>query len=139
MLYRLRRAGVLLVIVIAVLAFSNVRRTPAALWSMYAAAWGRGAVVLQEWRTERAGEGALAAKVQAMLALLRDNRVETFRYSAGIASDPDPSVVQRIAEAAYPIRFGPDARDLLQLASEPLDPRCTELARNQEVLLARCT
>lgn len=139
MSYRLRQAGVLLVVVIAALAFSNVRRTPAALWSMYKTAWAQGDDVLLEWRTERAGEDALTDKVRAMLALLRDNRVGTFRYSAGIANDTDSSVVQRIAEAAYPIRYGQSAKNLLQLASEPLDPRCVAVARKQEVLLARCT
>lgn len=139
MLYWLRQGGVLLVIVVAAVAFSNVRQTPERLWSLYAELWPQRAAVRQEWRTELAGEQMLAEKVHAMLSLLRENRVESFRYSAGIAADPDPSVVQRIAESAYPIRYRPDAKDVLQLATEPLDARCTAVASKPGVLLAHCS
>lgn len=139
MLFWLRQAGVLLVIGLAVLAFSGVRKTPAHLWSMYGELWERGDAVRQEWRTERAGEGLLSGRVQAMLALLRDNRVESFRYSNAIASDADASVVQRIAESAYPIHLKQEAKDLLLLATEALDPHCKPVASRLEVVLAHCS
>jgi hypothetical protein len=137
-LYWLRQAGILLVMAIAVVAFDNVRDTPARLRVVYKELW-RSDDVRKAWRTELAGEDMLSDKVQAMLALLRKNRVETFRYSAGIAANPDQSAVQRIAEAAYPIRLRDNAKDLLALAHEPLDPGCTEIDRKLEVVLARCS
>ena len=139
MLFWLRQAGVLLVIGLAALAFSGVRETPARLWSMYGELWERGDAVRQEWRTERAGESLLSGQVQAMLALLRDNRVESFRYSNAIASDADTSLVQRIAESAYPIRLKQDAKDLLLLSTEALDARCKPVASRLEVVLAHCS
>jgi hypothetical protein len=138
-LYWLRQAGVLLMIVIAAQAYTNLQETPAALRSMYRQLWPRWSEALLEWRTERAGETLLAAKVQSMLALLRDNESKTFRFSPGIAAEPDPSVVQRLAEGAYPIRYSQDAKDLLLLANEPVDPRCAIVARKLEVVLARCS
>jgi hypothetical protein len=138
-LYWLRQAGVLLVTGVAVLAFSGVRETPARLLSMYGDLWQRGDAVRLEWRTEGAGEDLLAPRVRAMLALLRDNRVESFRYSAAIASDADASVVQRIAESAYPIRVKQDAKDLLLLSDESLAPHCKAVASKLEVVLARCS
>jgi len=137
-LYWLRQAGVVLVIGIAAWAFPNVRETPDKLLAMYEEFWPRSDGLLLAWRTELAGEDMLAEKVQAMLALLRANRVETFQFSQGIAADPDASLLQRLAEAAYPIRYRRDATDLLLLASEPLHPRCTEIGRKLEVVLARC-
>jgi hypothetical protein len=77
--------------------------------------------------------------VQAMLALLRDQRVGSYRYSDAIANDADSSVVQRIAEAAYPIRLNPQAQHLLALSGEPMDPRCKIIASTQEVILASCS
>ena len=139
MLFWLRQAGVMLVIGLSVLTFSGVQETLPHLWSMYGDLWERGDSVRQEWRTERAGEGLLSGRVQAMLALLRDNSVESFRYSNAIASDADASVVQRIAESAYPIRLKQDAKDLLLLASEALDPRCKPVASRLEVVLAHCS
>lgn len=137
-LYWLRQAGVLLVIGVTVIAFSGVRDTPDKLWSMYEDFWPRRAALWVEWRTERAGETVLVPKVRTMLALLRDNNVEAFRYSEAIAADTDTSMVQRIAESAYPIRLKQEAPFLLLLASEAMDPRCVEMARQQEVVLALC-
>lgn len=139
MLFWLRQAGVGLVIGLTVLAFSGVQETPSRLWSMYGEFWERAGALRQQWRTERAGEGQLSGRVHEMLALLRDNSVESFRYSRAIASDADASVVQRIAESAYPIRVKQDAADLLVLANEVLDPRCKPVARRLEVVLAHCS
>ncbi len=137
-LYWLRQAGVLLVIGVTVVAFSGVRQTPDKLWSMYEDFWPRRDALRVEWRTERAGEAVLVPKVRTMLALLRDNNVDAFRYSDAIAADTDSSLVQRIAESAYPIRVKQEAPFLLLLASETLDRRCVEMARQQEVVLALC-
>jgi hypothetical protein len=139
LLYWLRQAGILLVIWIAVLAFPNVRQTPAGLRVIYKEIWRHKQEVLTDWRTELAGEHALSERVQAMLAMLRRNGAESFRFSAGVAADPDESVLQRLAEAAYPIRLRTDANILLQLAREPLDPQCQEVDRKLEIVLARCS
>jgi hypothetical protein len=138
-LYWLRQAGVVLVIGLAVAAFGNVRATPGQLSSLYEDWWPHRAALQREWRSEHAGETVLPARVQAMLALLRDNRVESFRYSDAIAHDADTSVVQRIAESAYPIRVRREAQSLLLLPTDALDPRCRVVARRQEVVLAHCS
>ncbi|GAC1605608.1 MAG: hypothetical protein NVS3B2_12200 [Ramlibacter sp.] len=135
----LRRAGVLLVVMLTAVLFTGVRDTPAQLVSFYQTFWPRRDAALQDWRTERAGEAGLSARVQAMLALLRENRVQSFGYSAAIASDADSSVVQRLAESAYPIRVIPGSLHLLALSGELQDTRCRVLATRQEVVLALCS
>ncbi len=93
---------------------------------------------LSEWNLPRAGEWVLPARVQAMLALLRDNRVQEFRFSDAIARDPDDSVPQRLAEGAYPIRVNAEARHRLLNRGEALPPGCRVVAGNQGVVLADC-
>jgi hypothetical protein len=138
-LYWLRRAGILLVFVLTAMLFTGIRATPVQLASFYQGFWPRRQAALQDWRTEHAGEAGLSARVQAMLALLRENGVQSFRYSGAIASDADSSMVQRIAEAAYPIRVAAGAPNLLTLSGEALDSRCRVLATRQEVVLATCS
>jgi hypothetical protein len=138
-LYWLRRAGILLVFVLTAVLFTGVQGTPAQLVSFYQAFWPRREAALQDWRTEHAGEAGLSARVQAMLALLRENRVQAFRYSSAVASDADSSVVQRITEGAYPIRVLAGASHMLALAGEALGTRCRLLATRQEVVLAICS
>jgi hypothetical protein len=138
-LYWLRRAGILLVFVLTAALFTGVHRTPVKLVSFYQAFWPLREAALRDWRTEHAGEAGLPARVQAMLALLRENGVQSFRLSGAIASDADSSVVQRIAESAYPIRVIAGAPHLLALSGEALDSRCRVLATRQEVVLATCS
>jgi hypothetical protein len=138
MLFWLRQAGVLLVIGLAVRLFPTIEATTVALEDFYQDFWARRASLRQEWRTERTGETILAPKVQAMLQLLRDNQVRSFRYSDAIARDADTSLTQRLAESAYPIRVDLEARYQLLTAGESVDVQCTAVARKQEVVLARC-
>ena len=139
MLYWLRQLGVVLVLGMTTHLFPTVLVTPETLSTFYLEWWPRRNALRQEWRTERAGEGVLPAKVQAMLALLRDHRAQSFRFSDGIARDADTSVVQRLAESTYPIRWNAQAPHLLLLASEPVPSRCTIVATRQEVVLANCS
>lgn len=139
MLYWLRQLGVVLVLGMTIHLFPTVLVTPETLSAFYSEWWPRSDALRQEWRTERAGEGVLPAKVQAMLALLRENRAQSFRYSDGIARDADTSVVQRLAESTYPIQWSAQAPHLLLLATEQVPPRCAALATRQEVVLANCS
>lgn len=139
MVFWWRQAGVVLVFGIAVFLFAGVRETPDKLLTMAQDFWPRRDALRREWRAERAGEVVLPLKVQAMLALLRENQVRSFRYSQRIANDADTSVVQRIAESAYPIRLSQQAQHLLALAGEPLEPSCKPIAQRQEVVLASCS
>ena len=95
--------------------------------------------LLQEWGAPQGGEWVLPAKVRTMLALLRENHVQEFRYSQTIERDPDESVVQRLAEGAYPIRIMKRARHLLLLSQESLPVGCGVIATRQEVVLADCS
>lgn len=139
MLFWARQVVVVMVLGLSVHLFPGLSSTPKALSEFYEKQWPRREVLLQEWRTGRAGETVLPPKVQAMLALLRENRVESYRYSDTIAQDPDTSVVQRIAEGAYPIRWSANARHVLLSSSEPLVAMCKAVASRQEVVLAHCS
>lgn len=139
MSFWMRQARLMLVILLVLLAFPGVLKTPAKLTSMYKDFWARRDWLWHEWQTELAGEAVLAPKVQMMLALLRDNQLQSFRYSDAIANDEDTSMAQRIAESAFPIRLMQDSPNLLVLTSESLDPRCRIVARENEVALASCT
>jgi hypothetical protein len=134
----LRKVGILLVMALTLIAFAGVQETPGRLRALYRDFWSHRATLQQDWKTARSGEEVLAPKVRTMLALLREQRVESFRYSRAIAHEPDASVIQRIAESAYPIRLTPTARHLLALSGEPLDPGCKVLASQQEVVIAAC-
>ncbi len=138
-MFWLKQIGVLLVLFLAVVASSGLRKTPGKLWSIYEDGWPRRDALRQAWQTARAGEDVLPARVQAILALLRGSGVESFRYSGGIANDPDLSVALRIAESAYPIRVRPQAQHLLALSNERLEPGCQVVASRQEVVLAYCS
>jgi hypothetical protein len=136
--YFVRQACVLLVLGVTVYVFPAVSATPRMLWSSYVALVNQGESLRSQWRAERAGENVLPAKVKVMLALLRDNHVETFRYSDGIARDPEESTVQRLSEGAYPIRLASDAHHLLLLPKEVLEPPCRAVSYTQEAVLAYC-
>ena len=135
-LFRLCRLVLLALLVIV--AFPGILKTPVKLVSMYQGFWLRREQLRLDWRTERAGEDVLSPKVRTMLALLRDNHVQSFRYSEAIANDVDTSVVQRIAESAYPIRLRQEGPHFLLLVSEILDSRCKTVARESGVVLAHC-
>lgn len=137
-MFLLRQAGILLVMALTVIAFTGVKETPGKLRALYRDFWSHRATLQQDWKTALSGEEVLAPKVRTALALLRDQHVESFRYSPAVAHEPDASVIQRIAESAYPIRLTPTARHVLALAGEPLDPGCKVLASQQEVVLASC-
>lgn len=138
MLYWLRQVGVLLILGLTIHLFPTLLSTPETLSDFYTDLWPRSETLRREWRTERAGETVLPGKVQTMLALLREQRAATFRYSDAIAHDPNTSIVQRIAEGAYPIRWSASAQHFLSLAHEAVDARCTRLASRDEVVLAYC-
>ncbi|MCY7317133.1 MAG: hypothetical protein LH617_00135 [Ramlibacter sp.] len=131
--------GVVLVLGMTIHLFPTMLVTPETLSAFYSEWWPRRDALRQEWRTERAGEGVLPAKVQAMLVLLRENRAQSFRYSDGIARDADTSVVQRLAESTYPIQWSAQAPHLLLLVAEQVPPSCTAVAIRQEVVLANCS
>ena len=107
------------------------------LWQFYGHAQPRTA--LAEWNVAGGGERVLPAKVQTMLALLRENHIAEFRVSEAVLRDPDDSVPQRLAEGAYPIRVNlQSARHWLRYASEGLPAGCRTIAVKQEVVLADC-
>jgi hypothetical protein len=94
--------------------------------------------VPQDWRDARGGEYVLPAKVQAANQLFRGYGVETFRYSAGIATDPEPALLQRLAEGTYPVRLDSRARHVLYLSTETIDARCDKVGQAGGVVLAYC-
>lgn len=139
MFFWLRHAGVLLVLLGAVALFPGVSDTPSQLFAIAERLWPQADTVRQAWRAPYAGETSLSPRVHSMLRLLRQQRIDSFRYSAALAAGADASLPQRIAESAFPIRIHADARHLLLLAGEVLDPRCTVTATDQELVLATCS
>ncbi len=91
---------------------------------------------LAEAAMPQGGERLLPAPVPAMLAVLRGNRVESFR--------PSPQVGQGFQNwlpfvaAAWPIKPDPDSPWFLGFDGEPLPAGCREVERREGVLLARC-
>ena len=71
-LYWLRQVGVLLILGLTIHLFPTLLATPETLSDFYTDLWPRSETLRREWRTERAGETVLPGKVQAMLALLRE-------------------------------------------------------------------
>ena len=92
----------------------------------------------REWRKERGGEFVLPARVQAILYILREHRVENFRYGSAIAQDPDPALVQRLAEGTYPIRLNAQAKHSIFTTTEIIDSRCQKIAEREGIVLAYC-
>ena len=83
--------------------------------------------------------GAIAAFLVAV-HLLRRNRIDAYRYSPEIASDPFAR--QRLIEGAWPIRHQPGAAVVVSYLAEPND--CRVIAKRAVagpaggVRLARC-
>ena len=82
----------------------------------------------------RAGEHVLPQPVQAMLSLLRENGVGTYRAAACIAGDEN--LRQRLVEAAWPARYEDAANYLLDCGNGP--PSCSQLGKAEGVALVRC-
>ena len=76
----------------------------------------------------------LPQPVQAMLSLLRENGVGTYRAAACIAGDEN--LRQRLVEAAWPARYEDAANYLLDCGNGP--PSCSQLGKAEGVALVRC-
>jgi hypothetical protein len=92
-----------------------------------------------EWRAPRGGEWVLPARVRAMVALLRRNGVQDFRFSAASVGAADPLLTQRLAEGAFPIRVRATARDMLVAAGEDPGANCRVVDTEQDVALDHCS
>ena len=72
MLSWLRQVGVLLILGLTIHLFPALLATPETLPDFYTDLWPRSKTLRREWRIERAGETVLPGKIQATLALLRE-------------------------------------------------------------------
>ena len=131
---RLKRAGI--AVVLAGCLWPAVSDGVRALGRFYIGEIPRAVPVLPEWSTPDGGDWVLPAKVRAMLALLRQNGIQEFRYSPAIERDPE--AFQRLTEGAYPIRVTERARHWLFLTDDHPGPGCRVIATNEEAILADC-
>jgi len=92
--------------------------------------------LLRQTGTPLAGEQVLPPPVQSMLALIRSNRVASFRYSEAIGANEE--IRQRLIEGAFPARYEPKAPYLLLVGGEQLPPACKPVASQEGVLLVQC-
>jgi hypothetical protein len=90
------------------------------------------------WLKERGGEFVLPPRVQTIIRLLREHRIENFRYGLTIAQDPDPALVQRLAEGAYPIRLNAQAKHVVFTTRDTVEPSCQKIAGKDDFILAYC-
>lgn len=82
------------------------------------------------------GQNILPSTVQNALALLRSERIMTFRCSHQLCDPPD--IGQRMVESAYPIQANELSKNRIWLAAEPTPPGC-QIRRTQEnVVLGIC-
>jgi hypothetical protein len=84
-------------------------------------------------RTSRAGEQILPPFVQSGISLLRANRVTAYRFSPAFEQKR-----QRLLEGAYPIRYEEHAHYLLLLDQEAPDRNCSQVSREEGVVLVYC-
>jgi hypothetical protein len=92
-----------------------------------------------DWRAPHAGEWVLPGRVRAMVALLRRNGVQDFRFTAASVGGADPLLTQRLAEGAFPIRVRAAARDVLIAAGEDPGTDCSVVDSEQDVALVHCS
>jgi hypothetical protein len=92
--------------------------------------------LLQQTGTAGAGEQVLPPPVRSMLALVRSNRVPSFRYSEAIAGNEE--IRQRLLEGALPSRYAPTASYLLLFNGEKVPPACSTVASREGVFLVHC-
>jgi len=92
-----------------------------------------------EWRAAGAGEWALPPRARSMIALLRRNGVQDFRFTAASVGANEPLVTQRLTEGAFPIRVRATARDVLVAAGEDAGNECRIVDTEQDVALVRCS
>jgi hypothetical protein len=138
MLHWLRNGAVLVIVALTAVVVPAVTIAPDLLFKFYRILLPNRAVIPSDWRKARGGEAVLPKKVLVMIALLRENDVREFRYSAAVVHDPDSSVEQRLAEGAYPIRLSNVARHWLLSVNEPLGAGCVALDSREGIVLARC-
>ena len=134
----LRKSAVWVVFGVMIAVTPAVTLAPKFLFLFYQILLPNWSALPKEWRTDHAGESVLPARVRTMIAMLRRNDVTDFSYSEGIAKDPEPSVPQRLAEGAYPIKLNAQARHRLLLASEPLLTGCAPVDSSEGFVLAQC-
>jgi len=89
-----------------------------------------------EFVTARSGEYVLPPPVQAILAMLRAQNVNTYRYSQRIRQDEE--IRQRLIEGAYPILFSENAPFLVHFADEPIAKTCQPVTSMRGAALAYC-
>jgi len=92
--------------------------------------------LLQQIETPGTGEQVLPPPVRSMLALVRSNRVSSFRYSEAIGANEE--VRQRLLEGALPSRYVPTAAYLLLVGGEQVPPACSTVASREGVILVHC-
>lgn len=92
---------------------------------------------IQELSQARSGEYVLPVEVQTMIELLRANKVDSFRFSRGIATNDENK--QRLVEGAYPIKVSPLAHYILLLDQEPLPAGCHSIMSKGGFTLAYCS
>jgi hypothetical protein len=92
--------------------------------------------LVKQIQTPLTGEQALPPPVQSMIALLRSNQIEFFRYSETIEKNEE--FRQRVIEGALPIRYAPNAHHLILFTGEPLPQNCWPIAGQEGVTLAYC-
>jgi len=134
----LAMAAALAVLISSVLLFPNPFRTIASLGNAGETILSPGIVrsLLQQTGTPGTGEQVLPPPVRSMLALLRSNRVPSFRYSAAIAANEE--IRQRLLEGALPLRYVPTASYLLLVGGEQVPPACPIVASREGVFLVHC-
>jgi hypothetical protein len=131
-------ATVLAVVKLGAFLFPAITR-PDGAWQLgwrYLLSPGMVHTILAQAGAPGSGASVLPVRVQAMIALLKEQHAVEYRYSPGIEGDIE--LKQRLVEGSYPLRYRRDARLLVLLEQETAPGNCHVVSQAQGVAVARC-